>query len=46
MKKKIAISIDEDIYIKISEIAKDEDRSISYMINKILKNNLNKPAKK
>ncbi|MGN1358670.1 MAG: hypothetical protein ACI4WU_04815 [Bacilli bacterium] len=37
MKKKIAITIDEEIYNKLSELADKEDRTISGQINKILK---------
>ena len=37
MKKKIAITIDEEIYLKLSELADKEDRTISGQINKLLK---------
>jgi len=37
MKKKIAITIDEEIASKLEELAEREDRSISGQINKILK---------
>lgn len=37
MKKKIAITIDEKIYSKLSVLSDKEDRSISGQINKILK---------
>lgn len=37
MKKKIAITIDEEIYNKISTLSEEEDRTISGQINKILK---------
>ena len=37
MKKKIAITIDEEIYSKLSELADKEDRTISGQINKLLK---------
>ena len=37
MKKKIAITIDEEIYKKIKQISLTEDRNISSQINKILK---------
>lgn len=37
MKKKIAITIDEEVYIKIKQISSNEDRNISSQINKILK---------
>ena len=37
MKKKIAITIDEEVYKKIKQIALEEERNISSQINKILK---------
>ena len=37
MKKTIAITIDEEIYSKLSELADKEDRTISGQINKLLK---------
>ena len=37
MKKKIAITLDEEILIKLKEYAKKEDRTVSSQINKILK---------
>ena len=37
MKKKIAITIDEEIYSELSKLSKEEDRTISSQINKILK---------
>ena len=37
MQKKIAITIDEEIYSKLSELADKEDRTISGQINKLLK---------
>lgn len=37
MKKKIAITIDEEVYKKIKQISSIEDRNISSQINKILK---------
>lgn len=37
MKKKIAITIDEEVYKKIKQISLNEDRNISSQINKILK---------
>ena len=37
MKQKIAITIDEEIYSKLSELADKEDRIISGQINKLLK---------
>lgn len=37
MKKKIAITIDEDVLEKLKQFANKEDRTISSQINKILK---------
>lgn len=37
MKKKIAITIDEELYNKLSKLSEEEDRTISGQINKILK---------
>jgi hypothetical protein len=37
MKKKIAITIDEEILEKLKQFANKEDRTISSQINKILK---------
>lgn len=37
MKKKIAITIDEEIYSKLEKLSIEEDRTISGQINKILK---------
>ena len=37
MKRIIAITIDEEIYSKLSELADKEDRTISGQINKLLK---------
>ena len=42
MKKKIAITVDEEIYFKIIDLSKNEDRTISGQINKILKDYFNK----
>jgi len=48
MKKKIAITLDEDILVKLSTLTIEEDRNISNQINKILKEHFKskeKPAK-
>ena len=37
MKKKIAITIDEEIHSKLEKLSAEEDRTISSQINKILK---------
>lgn len=42
MKEKISITIDKDVIDKIRELAKDDDRKPSQMINKILKDYLDK----
>ena len=40
MKKKIAITIDEEVLNVIKKIARDEDRTLSSQINKILKDKI------
>jgi len=45
MKKKIAITIDEEIYCKLESLSKLEDRTISGQINKILKDFFKKEEK-
>lgn len=42
MKEKISITIDKDVIDKIRELAKEDDRKPSQMINKILKDYLKK----
>ena len=37
MKKKIAITIDEELYSDLEKLSEEEDRTISSQINKILK---------
>ena len=37
MKKKITITVDEDVLVKLQEIAQLEGRSISSLLNKISK---------
>ena len=37
MKKKIAITLDEEVLKKVTELSEKEDRNISNQINKILK---------
>ena len=37
MKKKIAITLDEEILEQLKEYAKKEDRTVSSQVNKILK---------
>lgn len=41
-KVKTSISIDKDVYEQIKEIAKNEERSFSQQLNKILKDYLKK----
>lgn len=40
MKSKIAVTLDEEIYKLIKELAESESRSVSSQINKILKDYL------
>ena len=42
MKKKIAITVDEEILNAIKKIALEEDRTLSSQINKMLKNIIKK----
>jgi hypothetical protein len=42
MKKKIAITIDEELYSKLEKLSEEEDRTISGQINKILKDHFKK----
>lgn len=44
MKQKIAITLDEEILDKLKVLTIKEDRNISNLINKILKDYLEKPA--
>ena len=37
MNKTVSIYLDVDFYKKLSEIAKEEERSINYIVNKALK---------
>jgi hypothetical protein len=37
MKKKIAITLDEEVLEKLKQYASEEDRTVSSQINKILK---------
>ena len=45
MKQKIAITLDEEVLEKIKILVVKEDRNISNLINKILKDYLEKPTK-
>lgn len=45
MKKKLAITLDEEVLEKIKVLTVIEDRTISSQINKILKEYLNKSTK-
>lgn len=42
MKEKISITVDKDVMAEIRKLAKDDDRKPSQLINKILKDYLNK----
>lgn len=46
MKSKVSITLDEDIIIKIKELAENDDRSFSQYINMVLKEHILKMEKK
>jgi len=46
MKSKVSITLDEDIIIKIKELAENDDRSFSQYINMVLKGHIIKTEKK
>ena len=46
MKIKVSITLDEDIIIKIKELAENDDRSFSQYINMVLKEHIIKTEKK
>ena len=41
LKNKVSITIDEDIFERIKQLAEDDDRSFSQYINMVLKEHLN-----
>ena len=41
LKKKISITLDEDVLEKLRKLAEDDDRTLSQFINKALKDYLN-----
>ena len=41
MKKKFLLRIDEEVFNNIKDISEKEDRSINYMINKLINKGLN-----
>lgn len=45
LKRKINITIDEDILEKVRAIAENDDRSLSQYINLVLKEHINKSSK-
>lgn len=45
MKNKVSITLDEDIIIKIKELAENDDRSFSQYINMVLKEHILKMEK-
>lgn len=45
MKNKVSITLDEDIIIKIKELAENDDRSFSQYINMVLKEHIIKMEK-
>ena len=46
MKSKVSITLDEDIIIKIKELAENDDRSFSQYIDMVLKEHIVKIEKK
>lgn len=42
LKRKVSITLDEDIIKRIKELAEDDDRSFSQYINMVLKEYINK----
>ena len=42
LKKKVSITLDEDIVEKIKQLAETDDRSFSQYINMVLKEHLNR----
>lgn len=45
LKEKVSITLDNDIIIKIRELADEDDRSFSQYINKVLKDYLSQKKK-
>ena len=45
MKSKVSITLDEDIIIKVKELAENDDRSFSQYINMVLKEHIVKMEK-
>lgn len=45
LKEKVSITLDNDIVIKIRELAEEDDRSFSQYINKVLKDYINEKQK-
>lgn len=45
MKNKVSITLDEDIIIKIKDLAENDDRSFSQYINMVLKEHIIKTEK-
>ncbi len=45
LKEKVSITLDNDIVIKIRELADEDDRSFSQYINKVLKDFINEKNK-
>ena len=42
LKEKISITVDEDVLIKLRELAEADDRSLSQYINLVLKQHIDK----
>nr|WP_302651390.1 DUF6364 family protein [uncultured Agathobaculum sp.] len=45
LKKKISITLDEDILEKVHQLADEDDRSVSQYINQVLRRHLEKKEK-
>ena len=45
MKKKVSVTLDEDIIEKLRELAEENDRSLSQYVNLLLKQHLAQTAK-
>lgn len=46
LKEKVSITLDSDIVEKIKQIAEEDDRSFSQLINKILKDYINEKTER
>ena len=46
LKKKVSITLDEDIILKIKDISEEDDRSFSQYVNLVLKEHLENKIRK